>query len=157
MADKNDKKQPIKWRVLCVDGHDAFLLADQNIEMKSYNASLTAVTWETCTLRSWLNGYASSANIENIDYSCDNFIDEAFTETEQSAIYQTDLVNPDDTYWGTEGGNNTKDKVYLLSYSEAINGDYGFKGPYTSEETLESMNTSCILIYALIDFTHVHI
>lgn len=144
VADKNDKKQPIKWRVLCVDGHDAFLLADQNIEMKSYNASLTAVTWETCTLRSWLNGYASSANIENIDYSCDNFIDEAFTETEQSAIYQTDLVNPDDTYWGTEGGNNTKDKVYLLSYSEAINGDYGFKGPYTSEETLESMNTAYV-------------
>ena len=28
-ADQNDEKEPIKWRVLSVDGDDAFLLADQ--------------------------------------------------------------------------------------------------------------------------------
>ena len=31
-ADKNDAKQPIKWRVLSVNGDDAFLLADKNLD-----------------------------------------------------------------------------------------------------------------------------
>lgn len=45
VANKNDKKQPIKWRVLSVDGADAFLLADQNLDAGSYNESLADVTW----------------------------------------------------------------------------------------------------------------
>ena len=34
-ADQNDQKEPIKWRVLSVNGNDAFLLADQNFDAKS--------------------------------------------------------------------------------------------------------------------------
>ena len=30
-------KEPIKWRVLSVDGNDAFLLADQNLDVMLYN------------------------------------------------------------------------------------------------------------------------
>ena len=36
-ADQNDNKQPIKWRVLSVNGDDAFLLADQNLDAQPYN------------------------------------------------------------------------------------------------------------------------
>lgn len=57
-ADQNDDKEPIKWRVLSVDGDDVFLLADQNLDAQPYNNNDTAadVTWETCGLRTWLNG-----------------------------------------------------------------------------------------------------
>ena len=136
-------KDPIKWRVLSVDGDDAFLLADQNLDAKAYNTSYTSVTWETCTLRSWLNGYGASANVENTDYSSDNFIDTAFTAAEQSAIRQTNVINEDNPEYGTEGGNDTMDQVYLLSVAEASSASYGFNSNYRTEsKTREAKNTS---------------
>ena len=104
-------KVPIKWRVLSVDGDDAFLLADKNLDVQSYNEEYKAVTWETCTLRKWLNG---------------TFLDTAFTTEEQAAIKDTTVVNDDNPAYGTEGGPDTIDKVYLLSIAEASNPAYGF-------------------------------
>lgn len=133
-------KEPIKWRVLSVDGDDAFLLADQNLDAKPYNTSYTSVTWETCTLRSWLNGYGASANVEETDYSSDNFLDTAFTAEERAAIRQTTVVNEDN--YGTEGGNDTTDQVYLLSIAEASNAEYGFNSEFQTEsKTREAKNT----------------
>lgn len=54
-ADQQDDKEPIKWRVLSVDGSDAFLMADQCLDTQPYNEENEDVTWETCTLRTWLN------------------------------------------------------------------------------------------------------
>ena len=47
-------KEPIRWRVLSVEGNDAFIMADRNLDMQQYNASRQAVSWEDCTMRSWL-------------------------------------------------------------------------------------------------------
>ena len=121
-------KEPIKWRVLSVDGNDAFLLADQNLDAKPYNEEATDVTWATCTLRTWLNG---------------TFLNMAFTSAEQAAIKNTTVVNEDNPYYGTEGGVNTTDKVYLLSIAEACNTAYGFNGEFrTVSETREAKNTA---------------
>lgn len=120
------KKDAIKWRVLSVKGNDAFLMADRCLDCKPYNTTWASVTWETCTLRSWLNGYNASYNSNHIDYSSDNFIDKAFTSAEQDAIKRVTVVNKDNPLYGTEGGNSTKDKIYLLSIEEAKNPDYGF-------------------------------
>ena len=49
-TDRNDKKQPIKWRVLSVDGDDAFLIADKNLDAQPYNKTTNNGTWETSTL-----------------------------------------------------------------------------------------------------------
>ncbi|MGN1205995.1 MAG: DUF6273 domain-containing protein, partial [Eubacterium sp.] len=135
-ADKNDAKTPIKWRVLSVDGDDTFLLADQNLDCQNYNNTWTEVTWETCTMRSWLNGYGADANICGTDYSTDNFLDNAFTADEQSAIKTTNVVNVGNPDFVTEGGNNTSDQVYLLSFGEVTNSDYGF--PTLFSENLEN-------------------
>lgn len=136
-------KDPIKWRVLSVDGDDAFLLADQNLDARPYNTSDKSVTWENCTLRSWLNGYSASSNVENTDYSSGNFIDTAFTAAEQNAIKQTNVVNEDNPEYGTEGGNDTMDQVYLLSIAEASNASYGFNSTFdTLSKTREAKNTS---------------
>ena len=136
-------KDPIKWRVLSVDGDDAFLMADQNLDAKPYNTFFTSVTWETCTLRSWLNGYGASDNVEETDYSSNNFLNTAFTAEERAAIRQTAVVNEDNPYYGTEGGNDTQDKVYLLSIAEASNAEYGFNSTFdTKSKTRVSTNTA---------------
>ncbi len=140
-ADKNDAKTPIKWRVLSVNGDDAFLVADKNIDVQQYNVEWVDVTWETCTMRSWLNGYGASSNACGTDYTSDNFLDNAFTASEQSAISSTTVVNDDNPKYGTEGGNDTTDKVYLLSIDEAMNTAYGFSAS-SSSETRESVNTA---------------
>ncbi|MCM1245456.1 MAG: DUF6273 domain-containing protein [Roseburia sp.] len=122
-------KEPIKWRVLSVNGDDAFLLADQNLDCQRYNDTYTGVTWETCTMRSWLNS---------------SFLNKAFTASEQVAIRNTTVVNEDNPYNNTEGGNNTTDKVYLLSLSEVMNPSYGFTSDDYNEyaESRRAKNTA---------------
>ena len=118
-------------------------MADQNLDAKPYNTSYVDVTWETCTLRSWLNGYGASANVEETDYSSDNFLDTAFTAEERAAIRQTTVVNEDNSHYGTEGGNDTTDRVYLLSIAEACNASYGFNSTFdTNSKTRVSTNTA---------------
>jgi len=138
-----DEKQPIKWRVLKVNGDDLFLLADKCLDVQPYNSKGIDITWEQSTIRSWLNGYGVSSNNSRIDYSGigASFIDNAFTFAEKDAI-KTSIVDNDNstqgyynsTYpWGGDwsalddiGGNNTEDKIYFLSYVEATNPLYGF-------------------------------
>lgn len=76
-------------------------------------------------MRSWLNGYGLEENIEGRDYSSNNsFLANAFSAEEQSAIQITNVVNNDVD--DTEGGNDTQDKVYLLSLDEVTNPVYRF-------------------------------
>ena len=109
------KYDPVKWRVLKTDGKDAFLLADKALNDQRYNIEDTSITWEESTVRSWLNG---------------TFLNCAFTFSEQSVIKNTDVVNDNNISYGTMGGNNTCDKVFLLSENEVYNSDiaslYGF-------------------------------
>lgn len=126
-ADKNDTKQFIKWRVLSVDGDDAFLLADKNLDSQRYNEKWASVTWETCPLRQWLNS---------------DFYENAFDSSEQIAVLTTTVVNENNPEYKTKGGNNTSDKVFLLSIGEASNTAYGFHGTYNvKSKTREAKNT----------------
>lgn len=110
-ADKKDAKTPIKWRVLSVDGDDAFLIADKNLDVQRYNDGYEDVTWETCTMRSWLN---------------ETFKSNAFSSAEQAAIKATSLENKDNQVYGTAGGNATTDSIFLLSLEDIANPAYGF-------------------------------
>ena len=62
------------------------------------------MTWETCTLRDWLNS---------------TFYMTAFSQTEQGRIATTKVKNEDNPKYGRKGGNDTEDKVFLLSIGEA--------------------------------------
>lgn len=140
-TDKEDKKKPIKWRVLSVDGDDAFLLADKNLDTQRYNDMSADATWETCTIRSWLNGYGAKENICGKNYSSNNFMTYAFTDEEQAAIKTTDLVSGDDT----EEESNVSDKAYLLSLDEVTKSEYGFVFSYDSGwYTHKSVNTAYV-------------
>lgn len=124
------KYQPIKWRVLSVKDSEAFLLADKALDNKWYHDIFEKdATWEDRMIRSWLNGYEPSENKENKDYSNNNFVNTAFSKSAQSAIKITDVENDNNIYYGTGGGNNTKDKIFLLSESEVytdVAREYGF-------------------------------
>ena len=54
-----DRYEPIKWRVLNRNGNDALLLADVALDDQKYNTDYAKVTWETSSMRSWLNGYGA--------------------------------------------------------------------------------------------------
>ena len=130
------KYEPIKWRVLNRNGNDALLLADVALDDQEYNTNFEDVTWETSSMRSWLNGYVASVNQPKTDYSRKNFINSAFTSTQRNAIKTTNVANNNNINYGTAGGNNTSDKVFLLSESEVYNTDtaasYGFVKDYST-------------------------
>lgn len=98
---------PIEWLILERDGLNALVVSKYGLDAQPYNISCTDVTWEKCTLRTWLN---------------DTFYNKAFSADEQAAILTTNVDNSKSqcySGWNTSGGNNTQDKVFLLSYAEA--------------------------------------
>lgn len=120
VADRSDTKQPIKWRVVFIDGNDAFVVADKIIDYKPYNEqSLEGVNWKQSTIRSWLNGYDASANECSIDYGGDNLLNNLFSASERDAIIDTDLY-----YSGNQ--ETTTDKLFLLSYDDLVNANFCF-------------------------------
>lgn len=112
------KYQPIKWRVLDVSGDEAFLLADLALDCRRYHEQYNSITWETCTLRAFLNN---------------EFYQSAFDTDEQNAIIESELENKSNTLYRTKGGNDTIDKVFLLSEPEMARStakEYGFANDY---------------------------
>ena len=77
------KYEPIKWRVLHTDRNQVLLLSDVALDDQKYHTKDEGVTWETSTVRSWLNGYGAGSNKQSVDYSQKNFIGSAFTASEQ--------------------------------------------------------------------------
>ena len=96
----------IEWQVLAVEGSKVLVISKYGLDAQPYNTEYTDVTWETCTLRSWLNG---------------NFYNSAFSVAEKSKIQMTNVKNDNNPDYGTPGGNATKDKIFLLSIQEAQN------------------------------------
>lgn len=118
-------KTPIKWRVLNITDDELFLLSDKILDYKWYGRTNDTV-WGNSMIRSWLNGYDSSKNSDKINFSTENFYNIAFTEDEKKNICDTH-VHTEGTN-GVSGGNDTVDKVFLLSREEVTNKEYGFHG-----------------------------
>ena len=123
-----DDKQPVKWRILDIDeAGNALLLADKVIDIAEYNEGGKDVTWETSTLRSYLNGYGPAKNVCRKDYSEEkSFLYRAFTRSERDSIIAETVTNSDNPFHGTEAGGDTVDKVFCLSLDEATTYRYGF-------------------------------
>ena len=128
---------PVKWRVLSNADGKLFLLSDQNLDVVRYNESFNPVTWETCTLREWLNG------CDGNPYE-DSFIGTAFSDKETAAIAETSVVNDDNPSHGTSGGSDTTDKVFLLSIAQATDTAYGFTDNYDVTDARVSRNTAYV-------------
>ena len=95
--------EPVEWYVLDKADGEATLLSVYLLDCQPYHEDYEDITWENCTLRSWLNS---------------EFYNTAFSAEEQQVIINTNIINEDNPYYGTEGGNDTVDKVWLLSLGE---------------------------------------
>ena len=92
------------WRVLAVEDGKVLLITEDNVEARAYNDKDEDTTWEQCTLRGYLN---------------DGFITNNFSAAESQRIVLTHVINDDHPQFGTPGGNDTDDRVFLLSVDEA--------------------------------------
>ena len=112
-------KEAIEWVVLEKTKKTVLVVSKYALDCLPYNKTWADVTWETCTLRTWLN---------------EKFYASAFNKTEKGLIKTVTLENYDNPQYGTLGGEDTKDKVFLLSQLDMIDTDYGFSDSYDTED-----------------------
>lgn len=90
------------WRVLDMQGNKALMITEHIIEQRPYHDAYKEITWAECALRKYLNG---------------EFYDR-FNEADQSRIIPVLNKNPDNQWYGTPGGADTQDSVFLLNLDE---------------------------------------
>lgn len=94
----------LEWIVLDSRGDQKLIITKQAIDTRQYDSRDMYLTWSECGLRQWLNN---------------EFIDTAFSPERQSVIMATKNVNYSNYFYGTNGGADTTDSVFLLSTDEA--------------------------------------
>lgn len=97
-------KENIEWLVLAKEDKKALLISKYALDCQQYNSEQTNVTWESCTLRKWLN---------------DTFLNDAFNAKQQDIILTSTVTADKNPSYKTAPGNTTTDKVFLLSINEA--------------------------------------
>ena len=101
--DTANGKEDIEWLVLDKQDDKILVISKYGLDAKPYNKEYTDITWEKCTLRSWLN---------------DDFYNAAFNADEKKAIVQTEVSADKNPKYNTSPGNDTTDNVFLLSINE---------------------------------------
>ena len=101
--------EPIEWQILAKEGGRCLVISRYALDVKSYNYGSAALqkegaTWNTCTLRGWLNG---------------EFYKKAFSRAEQAVIALSTVKADPNPKNGINPGNDTTDKVFILGISEA--------------------------------------
>ena len=102
--DPSNGKEDIEWLVLDKNGDDLLILSRYALDSHPYNSVCSDITWETCTLRTWLN---------------DTFFNAAFDEEEQKSVIVSTVTADKNPWYDTPPGNDTEDKIFLLSIDEA--------------------------------------
>mgnify|MGYP003279983045 CR=1 FL=1 len=99
----NNGKEAIEWLVLAKERDKMLVISRYALDCQQYNTSNADVTWETCSLRAWLNN---------------TFLNNAFYAEEQAKIQDTNVSDEKNPQYGTEPDNVVNDKVFLLSVDE---------------------------------------
>ena len=93
-----------EWRVLEVQNNTALIITEYIIEQRAYHNAYKDITWADCSLRKYLNS---------------EFYDR-FTAAEKSRIIPVLNKNSDNQWYGSKGGSDTQDSIFLLSIEEAV-------------------------------------
>ena len=102
--DTSNGKEDIEWLVLAKEDNKILVISDKALDCKPYNQSRDYVTWETCSLRKWLNN---------------DFINSAFSDDEKAMIPTVTVSADKNPEYDTDPGNATQDQVFILSIVEA--------------------------------------
>lgn len=93
-----------QWSVLDKKDDKALIITEYIIEQGSYHDAYQDITWADCAVRKYLNG---------------EFYDR-FTAAEKTRILPVTNHNPDNPWYGSAGGIDTEDRIFLLSLDEAV-------------------------------------
>ncbi len=88
-----------EWYVLDKQDGEALLYRSADYTKHPYNDTREDVTWADCTLRTYLNT---------------NFLENRFSEKERALIQDTTVSTSDNSEYGTDGGEDSVDKVFIL-------------------------------------------
>ncbi len=91
-----------EWRVLDIQNNTALIITENIIEQRAYHNDYKDITWAECSLRKYLN---------------DEFYNK-FTPADKSRIIPVINKNPDNQWYGSKGGTDTRDYIFLLSLEE---------------------------------------
>lgn len=91
-----------EWRILDIQNNTALIITENIIEQRAYHDAYKDITWEECSLRRYLN---------------DEFYNK-FTPADKSRIIPVINKNPDNQWYGSKGGADTRDYIFLLSLEE---------------------------------------
>ncbi len=97
--------EPIRWKILDTEGDSILVISENAIDCRPYNTRYVDTTWEESSLRQWLN---------------DSFYASAFTASEQERILETAVTADFNPSYLTDPGEDTLDKVFLLSIPEVL-------------------------------------
>ena len=90
------------WRILDIKNNEALIITEYIIEQRAYHDAYKDITWTDCSLRKYLNG---------------EFYDK-FSMADKSRIIPVVNKNPDNQWYGSKGGEDTRDSIFLLSIEE---------------------------------------
>ncbi|MFT4106269.1 MAG: DUF6273 domain-containing protein [Lacrimispora sp.] len=90
-------------RILDIQDDKALIITEYIIEQRSYHDAYRDITWADCSLRRYLNG---------------EFYNK-FSETDRLRIIPVLNKNNDNEWYGTSGGADTVDSIFLLSVEES--------------------------------------
>lgn len=96
-------KENIEWLVLDIKNGKALVISKYALDAKPYHTLDYYTFWETCTLRAWLNN---------------DFFNSAFSNLEKAMIPTVTVTADENVYEMTSQGDDTQDKVFLLSIPE---------------------------------------
>lgn len=92
------------WRVLDIQNNVALIITECIIEQRAYHNAYKNITWADCSLRKYLNG---------------EFYNK-FDAIDKARIIPVLNKNPDNQWYGSKGGEDTQDRIFLLSIEEAV-------------------------------------
>jgi hypothetical protein len=133
------KYEPIEWRVL--DPDSGLILCKSAIDSQAYNNYILYADgeyWGNAEKTYRANDYANSSIRAWLN---DDFINTAFSPAQQANIKLCELNNSCPGY-SSFNSSNTLDKVFLLSYFEALNSAYGFNSEARSKDTARQITSS---------------
>lgn len=133
------KYEPIKWRVL--DPAHGLVLSEVILDSQAYgNFIIKSGTDEYGYDGYWLSPehcYANNYKASSIrEWLNNDFFNMAFSSEEQRLVLYRDLENRAfSRSYSAFDSEPTSDKIFLLSYEEAMNADYGFASPNEADSS----------------------
>lgn len=99
----------LEWRILEIKQDKILILTEEIVELRDYHNRDRDVTWKDCELRAYLN----------------NDFYHRFRAQDQQRILETVNENPGNPWYRVEGGEDTIDKIFILSMEEVVRKYFG--------------------------------